>query len=317
MKNILLIKSTALNDKQINFLKKKFKKTCFIISNNNLDEINQKVKTANALINPPRKVLSKKFFKFSTNLEWIHIGGAGVEDFNTTDFKKSKIALTNGKIIQGPSVADHAIGLLLAITRNLHYYLKENTKDIPRPIELYNKIALIYGSGGIGSCVAERLKSFGMKNILINNELNYMHSFIDEFYMPDGLKKNISRANVVICCSPLTNKTKRIFDKNLFKKMKKGVVFINVSRGGLVDTKDLILCLKSGHFKGVGLDVTDPEPLKSENYLNKSKKVIITPHVAGPSDKNRQRSFELVIENINRFIRKETLLNLVNLKEGY
>ena len=99
--------------------------------------------------------------------------------------------------------------------------------------------------------------------------------------------------------------------------MKKGVVFINVSRGGLVDTKDLILCLKSGHFKGVGLDVTDPEPLKSENYLNKSKKVIITPHVAGPSDKNRQRSFELVIENINRFIRKETLLNLVNLKEGY
>ena len=97
-------------------------------------------------------------------MKWVHIGGAGVETFLFSEFVNSHIILTSGKLLQGPSVADHAIALLLAISRNLHLHIrKENLKNIKRPIELRGKTCGILGIGGIGFLVAERLKSFGMR----------------------------------------------------------------------------------------------------------------------------------------------------------
>ena len=78
--------------------------------------------------------------------------------------------------------------------------------------------------------------------------------------------------------------------------MKKNSIFINISRGKLVDTNDLIKFIKKDKLLGVGLDVTDPEPLKKNHFLNKARKVILTPHMAGPSDHNRERSFDLILK---------------------
>ena len=92
---------------------------------------------------------------------------------------------------------------------------------------------------------------------------------------------------------------------------------MNVSRGKLVQTEDLVCVLKEGHLRGVGLDVTDPEPLPNDHPLLKMENVLITPHMAGPSDHNRRRSFELIQKNIKRFIQGEPLLNVVDKKLGY
>ena len=99
--------------------------------------------------------------------------------------------------------------------------------------------------------------------------------------------------------------------------MKKNSIFINVSRGKIVKTKDLLKNNIYKKFRGIGLDVTDPEPINKGNVLNKAPNIFITPHVAGPSDYNRLRGFELVKENILRFLRNDNLLNVVDKNKGY
>ena len=99
--------------------------------------------------------------------------------------------------------------------------------------------------------------------------------------------------------------------------MKKNSIFINVSRGGLVDTKSLINKAVFNKLLGIGLDVTHPEPLPKNHYLRKIPNILITNHSAGLSDKNRARAYELLYENVNRFYKNFTLLNQVNKSEGY
>ena len=99
--------------------------------------------------------------------------------------------------------------------------------------------------------------------------------------------------------------------------MKKDSIFINVSRGGLVKTN----CFKnkkiSSRFRGIGLDATDPEPLPKNNFLRKMNNVLLTDHTAGPSDKNRERSLDLMLENLRRFLNNLNLLNIVDKNKGY
>ena len=99
--------------------------------------------------------------------------------------------------------------------------------------------------------------------------------------------------------------------------MKEDAFFINVSRGKLVKTEDLVTVLQEGRLRGVGLDVTDPEPLPERHPLKSMDNVLITPHIAGPSDHNRRRSFELIRANIERFLGGSPLINVVNKELGY
>ena len=99
--------------------------------------------------------------------------------------------------------------------------------------------------------------------------------------------------------------------------MKNGLIFINVSRGQIVDTKALTKFLIKGKFIGVGLDVSDPEPLPKNHILRRDLRVIISPHIAGPSDYNRMRSLEILKKNIKNYIHGHPLINIVNKKLGY
>ena len=256
--------------------------------------------------------------KKAKKLKWLHTSSAGVDEYLIPELIKSNITFTNGKIIQGPEIADHAIGLLLCITRNLHFYIKNVYKKInQRPIELKGKTCGILGLGGIGLCIAERLKRFDMKIVGISEELIPLLSFVDEFYTSEKLLEVLPKLDVFICTAPLTKNTFNLIDEKHLKKMKKGSVFINVSRGEVVKTSALLknnLYLK---FRGVGLDVTNPEPLSKNHKLNNLNNVILTKHSAGHSDKNRERAYDLIVLNIKRFLKNKHLLNIVDKVKGY
>ncbi|HEC14220.1 MAG TPA: hydroxyacid dehydrogenase, partial [Rhodospirillales bacterium] len=96
-----------------------------------------------------------------------------------------------------------------------------------------------------------------------------------------------------------------------------GVYFVNVSRGGTVDTKALLDAVESGHLGGAGLDVTDPEPLPADHPLRTYDNVALTPHLAGISDNLRQRNFDLISTNIRRFTGGLRLINIVDKTLGY
>ena len=280
------------------------------------DKIIKSVKNCTAMIGCPRYVFHQEEYNNFQHLDWIHAGGAGIENFLTKSFKKSNTTFTNGKIIQGPEVADHAVGLILSFSRNL-YFVAKKIKNLPRPLELFNKKVLIIGLGGIGICIAERLAAFGCEVDGITNDMPTINAFIKKVFYDENINELVKSYDIVICSAPLTSRTEKIFSYTFFKNMKKDSIFINVSRGKLVDTKSLIRKNIYKKFRGIGLDVTDPEPLESNHPLNGANNIFITPHIAGPSDKNRERGFDLIMINLKRYFTGRELLNIVNKLKEY
>ena len=318
MKKILIVTSKGLISKQVDKFSKIYQNINIVHCSDDQNEVIQNINGIHALINCPRHIFTNEIFsKIKNTLEWVHIGGAGCEEYLFPEFIESDVTLTNGKIIQGPEVSDHAIALLLSISRNLNYIAKNKISDMPRPIELRGKTALILGMGGIGNLLAEKLSAFGMKIIAVDQKIIPMNSFIDEFYYQNDLDNVIINADVVISAIPSTYLSNKIFCANLFEKMKNGVIFINISRGKIVNTDDLVRYLKKNKFLGIGLDVTDPEPLPISHELRNDVRVIITPHIAGPSDYNRQRAVEVLHKNLNSYILDDPLINIVNKKLGH
>ncbi len=316
--NFLIITTPSFKKEWQKEIKSISKKAKFLFIEDDKKKIIKNVKKANVMIGCPRYVFKNENFNYFKHLNWIHAGGAGIEQFISKEFKKSKIIFTNGKIIQGPEVADHALGLILSFTRNLYKISKNvDSLKIDRPIEIKDKKVLIIGMGGIGICIAERLKTFGAYIDGISNDLIPMMSFINKIYLSDDINNIAKNYDIIVCAAPLTTKTKYMLNYEFFMQMKKNSIFINVSRGKIVRTEDLIKKNIYKKFRGIGLDVTDPEPLDENNLLKKASNVFITPHVAGPSDNNRLRGFKLIKENITRYINGDSLVNVVDKNKEY
>ena len=293
---------------------------CNIIKvDDNREAILGHINGAHAIIGCPRVIFDDEIIETAgDNLRWVHSPGAGVEHFLTEKFIKSDIIFTNGKTIQGPECADHALALLLSLTRNITRTLKaDSSSHFPRPVELLGKKAVVVGVGGIGMCIAERLNAFGVNVTGVDDDYVPMLSCLKNTEMMNKLPEVVSNADIICMSAPHTFKTNKIINKELLKNFKKGSYFINVSRGATVDTEALIFALEANILAGVGIDVTDPEPLPKDHKLRAYENVIITSHIAGLSDFNRDRSVSLVGENIARFVRGENLINIVNKVSGY
>lgn len=300
---------------QINLISNKFKKHQFFFKEN---KFYNEVSGCDAIIAITREKIdtcvSKLDFSKLPQIKWIHLPGAGMDKYYF--IKKTKnINFTNGKIIQGIEVADHAMALLLSITRNVFFVAKFglSKKFISRPVELRGKKALILGYGGIGRCLAERAFAFGMKIKVVNYIYAPYSNAVSKFYLSEDLGKAISDTDILFITSPLKGDTKKIINDKIIKKLNQNSIIINVSRGEILCTKSLMKYLKNGHLKGCGLDVTHPEPLPKNHPLNKMHNVVITPHIAGISDNLSKRTMELILNNIRRFVHKKKLINQVDL----
>ncbi len=141
--------------------------------------------------------------------------------------------------------------------------------------------------------------------------------FVEELHRPEAFHGLIPRADVVASAVPLTKQSRKMIGAKELGMMKPGVVLINVSRGGVVDTEALVSALDRRHVAAAGLDVTpSPEPLPKDHPLS-SRNVIITPHTAGQypgGDRRRRRG---VRQSLHRFAAGEMLLNVVDKKVGY
>ena len=283
------------------------------------ESILSKMRGIHGLIGCPRDIFDDEVIQASQgSLRWLHCPGAGVEHYLTDGLINSDIIFTNGKIIQGPECADHAIGLLLSLTRNIVRTVKaDKDSNFPRPIELLNKTAIVIGVGGIGMGIAERLNAFGVNVICVDDDYIPMLSFIKNTNKLDNLPELVGDADLIFMSAPHTFKTNKIINKELLKRFKKGSYFINVSRGGNVDINALNYAMERNILAGVGLDVTEPEPLPKDHKLRMHENVVITSHIAGLSEFNRERAGLLVRENIIRFARNENLINVVDKLAGH
>ncbi len=314
-KKILLF---GFQKKQVIFLKKKFKsKVDFLIS----DKTKKQSERIDAIVGITRNgllnFLKKNLIQNKVRPQWIHLPGAGVEEYSI--FKNFNINFTNGKIIQGVQVSEHAIALLLSLTRNLVPILKKgiSVNFKRRPIEIRGKKALIYGYGGIGQLLAEKLKSFGLDVSAVNGNYVPIDSNISNLYLDNDLIKGIKNKDFLFITSPLTPENFKVFDYKKLKLLNKDSIVINVSRGKLLCLNSLYKCIKEKKIFGAGLDVTDPEPLSKNHKLFKFENFVYSPHIAGISDNFAQRNFDLIMKNMTRFINNKSLLNNINLRLGY
>ncbi len=259
------------------------------------------------------------------SLVWVQIFGAGAERcLAVEEVASGRVLLTNMQKMASPVIGEHAIAMMLSLTRGLTHQAKsmpegEWNRSIGDDIGMMSvdgKTVLVVGLGGIGRAAAKRAAALGMRVIATRNSSRSGPDYVDYVGLSDELFALAAQADVVINALPLTPETQGLFDKAFFDAVKPGAFFVNVARGRSVVTDDLVDALADGRVAGAGLDVTDPEPLPADHVLWRMPNVIITPHIAWYGN-NRERQLAIARENVRRFIAGDRLLNVVDPMRGY
>lgn len=165
----------------------------------------------------------------------------------------------------------------------------------------------IVGFGRIGVTVGQCLKPFGVASFLYHDSWEKpveARELGAEYVSFDDL---LARSDFVLACCALTDQTRNMFNASAFQKMKKSAVFVNTSRGGVVNQEDLIIALQSGQIGGAGLDVTTPEPLPTDSPLLKLNNCVVLPHIASATHKTRAAMAVLAANNLLAGLRGDRL----------
>ena len=267
-------------------------------------------------------------FAKAENLKWVQSVSAGVEHQVYADFVKSEVMLTNAKGCYAPAIAEHTMGLLFSLTRQIGNQIRSmqthhwNRQGAESQLEMKNLTMGIVGFGGIGRQIARRARAMDMRIVAADIQGFYQEQIgdiCDELFHvhEGGLEKLLKQSDVVVSAAPHTPLTEGMFGKAQFAQMKPGAYFINVSRGKLMDTEALMAALESGHLAGAGLDVTNPEPLPEDHPLWDMKNVTITAHISGRSQHSWERLQSVFVENVRRYVYGLEMMNLVDKQAGY
>ena len=256
------------------------------------------------------------------DLEMVQCFFAGADRL---DFEKipKNITVTTASGAMASSVAEHAFSLLLHLCRNLELQgsrMREGEFEQLDPLnrELFGKTIGIVGYGSIGRAVGSMAKAFGMQILAINIS---GHSDADKTYTLEGLDMLLRESDYVVLCIPLNNKTRGIIDKKKLEGMKENAILVNVSRGGVINEKDLYLHLSSHPSFKAGLDVWWHYPKNKEKWsqaypFERLENVAMTPHNAALVTGWRERTIRFCCKNILNYVNKGKIENVVR-REDY
>ena len=263
----------------------------------------------------------KSYLDAAPDLKWMQNGSAGVDWMPLAALRERGIILTNAAGSHAIPVADTALALLMAIARGMNWTFRNQIAHLwqspPEVYEFDGKTAGVIAVGAIGIQIAQRLKGLGLRVIGVDVNTDIRSDLVDEIRDVSELPWLLSTADVVICAAPLTPVTHHLMNAETFAHMRDDTIFINISRGGLVDSSALVDLLDSGRLFGAGVDVVEEEPLDRNHPLWSRSDIVITPHVGGVSPYRGRRLAALFIENLGHYRAGEPLRNTVNLDAGY
>lgn len=255
-------------------------------------------------------VISAQAFAENPQLKLVAVTATGVNNVDVEAAKQNGTAVCNIRAYGNESVAEHAFMMMITLMRNLPAYqrdvaagLWENSPffcHLGAPMrDLNGKTLAIFGRGNIGKTLATYAQAFKM-NVVFAEHKN-AQSVRDGYVSFD---EAIRSADVVSLNCPLTPQTANMIGEAELQQMKPGAILINCGRGGLVDEAALVAALKYGQIGGAGFDVLTQEPPRDGNPLLKSRlpNLIVTPHIAWASQEAANRLFDILLDNINRFV---------------
>jgi phosphoglycerate dehydrogenase-like enzyme len=269
-------------------------------------------------------------------LRWVQSPTASLEHYVFPDLVAHPCVLTNMRGLFSDVIAEHVFGFILCFARNFPRYIRNQLAarwepvggDAARvsfatgpgtvsPIDLAHRPLSdatlgIVGLGHIGGEIARRGLAFGMRVLAVDPMQEQAPPGVAALWKPERLSDLLVQSDYVVVAAPHTPETAGMFRRRQFQQMKRTAYFINIGRGALVNLADLTAALRAGELAGAGLDVFETEPLPAEHPLWGMENVILTPHVAGYSPRIAERHLALLLDNIGRFYRGETLRNVVN-----
>ncbi|MFD5246583.1 D-2-hydroxyacid dehydrogenase [Amycolatopsis sp. NPDC058340] len=253
-------------------------------------------------------------------LRWLHIASAGVDPVLFPGLQESDVVLTNSRGVFDGAIAEYVLGVVLAFAKDFarSWDLQKQRRWKHRESErISGRRVLVVGTGPIGRSIARMLRAAGMSVAGVGRRPREGDPDFGDVYASSELSRHLPGADYVVAVAPLTEQTKGMFDAEAFAAMKPGSRFVNVGRGELVVTSDLIGALRDGPLGGAALDVFDTEPLPAESPLWTMENVLISPHMSGDFVGWRNTLVEVFADNFRRWRAGEPLRNVVDKQLGY
>ncbi|MGO8996352.1 MAG: phosphoglycerate dehydrogenase [Polyangiaceae bacterium] len=280
------------------------------------DQLVAKIVDADALVIRSGSKVTKKVLEAATKLRVVGRAGIGVDNVDVEAASKRGIVVMNTPTGNAVTTAEHAIALLMSLARKIPQATAsmksgkwEKSKFQGR--ELAGKTLGVLGLGTIGRIVADRAKGLRMNVIAFDPVLSAERAaqLGVELVSVDQLFR---RADAITAHTPLTHETRGIVNDDAIAKMKKGVLLVNCSRGGVYDEAALARGLESGKLGGVALDVFVEEPVPVEHPLLKLDGVILTPHLGASTEEAQERVALEIVEQVIDYLKNGTIANAVN-----
>ncbi len=253
-------------------------------------------------------------------LQWLHIAAAGVDPVMFPELRASDVVLTNSRGVFDDSIAEYVLGQILAFAKDMPRSLRlqdERTWKHRETERIAGTSALVVGTGPIGRAIARMLRAAGLRVSGAGRRARDDDPDFGTVHATDRLTDHLPDADYVVAIAPLTDQTKGMFDARAFAAMKPSARFVNVGRGELVVTADLVAALRAGDIAGAALDVFDTEPLPADHPLWTMDQVLISPHMSGDVVGWRNELVAVFAENFRRWRAGEPLRNVVDKQLGY
>lgn len=280
------------------------------------EEVAEKIADADIVICNKTK-LDSYTLRLAKNLKYIGLFATGYNNIDIDYCKEHNIAVCNAGSYSTNAVAQHTFALILEHYNNTAKYNQfvqdgkwkrsKTFSPFVYPLsELAGKTLGIVGLGSIGQAVAKIANAFEMNVIAYNRSPRKI-----ENVKMVSLDELLSKSDIVSVHCPLNSESEHMFNRETFAKMKKGALFVNTARGGVMVEQDLFNALESEHLGGAAIDTLAVEPMEKDCILMNAKNCIITPHIAWAPLETRVRLMNIVVDNIKNFL-NGTPTNKVN-----
>lgn len=268
----------------------------------------EEAKEADGLLTLLTEKIDRAFLQHASHLKIIANMAVGYDNIDVAAAEEYGIVITNTPDVLTESTADLTFALLMATARRIveaSNVIYDNKWGDWSPFmlagtDIHHKTIGIVGMGRIGEALAQRARGFNMK-VLYHNRSRKEQAEQEHGLQYCSFDELLEEADYIVSLLPLTEQTENKFDQEVFDKMKESAIFINASRGGVVDEAALYEALKHERIRAAGLDVFKGEPIAADHPLASLPNAVLLPHIGSATVATREKMLTLCLDNLQGF----------------